>query len=157
MKTILAPIDFSSASNAVIKVALALARAHDARLVLLHIVQPPVLISEYGAIMTNIQEIVAISERTSAKELAKRERSLKRSAGIPVEVLQATGAPVASIIAQAKQVKADYIVVGSHGHSALYDLFAGSTASGLIRRAPCPVVVVPPATPKKKAKSGKAR
>jgi len=150
MKTILAPIDFSSASNAVIKVALALARAHDARLVLLHIVQPPILISEYGAVMTNIQEIVAISERTSAKELAKRERNLKRSAGIPVEVLQATGSPVSSIIEQAKQVKADYLVVGSHGHSALYDLFAGSTASGLIRRAPCPVVVVPPETPKKK-------
>jgi len=150
MKTILAPIDFSSASDSVIKVGIHLARAHDARLVLLHIVQPPVLISEYGAIMTNIQEIVAISERTSAQELAKREKSLRRSAGVAIEIVQATGAPVVGIIEQAKKIKADYIVVGSHGHSALYDLFAGSTASGLIRRAPCPVVVVPPAATKKK-------
>jgi len=150
MKTILAPIDFSSASDSVIKAAVNLARAHEARLVLLHVVQPPVLISEYGAIMTNIQEIVAISEQTSAKELAKREKSLGKSAGVPVEVTQSTGAPVVTIIEQAKKMKADYIVVGSHGHSALYDLFAGSTASGLIRRAPCPVVVVPPASSAKK-------
>ncbi|KXU34074.1 hypothetical protein AXK11_09105 [Cephaloticoccus primus] len=152
MKTILAPIDFSRASNSVLKVAINLAREHNARIVLLHIVQPPVLISEYGAIMTNVQDIVAISERTSAKELDKRQKSVARSAGVPVEVAQATGAPVRSIIEQAKKTKADYIVVGSHGHSALYDLFAGSTASGLIRRAPCPVVVVPPHPTKKTKK-----
>uniref|UniRef100_UPI0040495246 universal stress protein n=1 Tax=Cephaloticoccus sp. TaxID=1985742 RepID=UPI0040495246 len=50
-----------------------------------------------------------------------------------------------SIIEQARKSRAAYIVIGSHGHSALYDLLAGSTATGVIKRAPCPVLVVPPA------------
>ena len=40
--------------------------------------------------------------------------------------------------------------MGSHGHTALYDLLAGSTATGVIKRAPCPVVIMPPVKKKKK-------
>jgi nucleotide-binding universal stress UspA family protein len=39
--------------------------------------------------------------------------------------------------------KADFIVMGSHGHGALYNLLIGGTASGVIQKAPCPVVIVP--------------
>jgi nucleotide-binding universal stress UspA family protein len=33
--------------------------------------------------------------------------------------------------------------MGSHGHTALYDLIAGSTTTRVLKGAPCPVVVVP--------------
>lgn len=144
MKTILTPVDFSKVSTAVVKAAAALAQAVNGRVVLLHIVQPPVITSEYGAIMANIQEIVAISERTSQRELAKLLKRLQ-AAGVPAATAQATGAPVTGILEQARKTKAAYIVIGSHGRSALYDLFAGSTAAGVIRRAACPVLVVPAA------------
>ncbi|MFM1852653.1 MAG: hypothetical protein RIS54_2337 [Verrucomicrobiota bacterium] len=149
MKTILAPIDFSKVSDPVVKAAVNLAKAVNGRVVLLHIVQPPVITSEYGAVLANIQEIVAISEKTSAAELARRAKRLAAT-GVPVAVAQATGAAVAGILEQARKSKAAYIVIGSHGHSALYDLLAGSTATGVIRRASCPVLVVPPANTKKK-------
>ena len=49
MKTILAPVDFSSATKAVVAEATALARALEARVVLLSVIQPPVALPEYAA------------------------------------------------------------------------------------------------------------
>jgi len=63
--------------------------------------------------------------------------------------VQLTGAPAPLILAQAESEKADYIVMGSHGHTALYDLVVGSTTHQVLRKARCPVMIVPP--PVKKA------
>jgi nucleotide-binding universal stress UspA family protein len=147
MKTILAPIDFSKISDPVVKAAANLAKSINGRLILFHVVQPPVITSEYGAVLANIQEIIAISESSSQKQLARRQKRLQ-AAGLKVAVAQVTGIPVTSIVDQARKSRASYIVMGSHGHSALYDLLAGSTATGVIKRAPCPVLVVPPSTKK---------
>jgi nucleotide-binding universal stress UspA family protein len=44
-------------------------------------------------------------------------------------------------------------VMGSHGHTALYDLLVGSTTHGVLMRAICPVVIIPAIKePLKKAK-----
>ncbi|MSU70996.1 MAG: universal stress protein [Opitutus sp.] len=59
--------------------------------------------------------------------------------------MQVNGSPVPEIIEQAQQLAADYIVIGSHGHTALHDLLAGGTASGVLKRATCPVVIIPAA------------
>ena len=142
MKTILAPIDFSKISDPVVKAAANLARSIDGRLILFHVVQPPIITSEYGAVLANVQEIIAISVSASTKQLLRRQKRLQAS-GLKVSVAQVTGIPVTSIIEQARKSRAAYIVIGSHGHSALYDLLAGSTATGVIKRAPCPVLVVP--------------
>ena len=64
--------------------------------------------------------------------------------GWPVQV---TGAPIAHIIEQAAKYEADYIVMGSHGHTAIYDLLVGSTTHGVLMRARCPVVIVPATKP----------
>ena len=144
MKTILAPIDFSKISDPVVKAAANLALSIDGRLILFHVVQPPIITSEYGAVLANVQEIIAISVSASTKQLLRRQKRLQAS-GLKVSVAQVTGIPVTSIIEQARKSRAAYIVIGSHGHSALYDLLAGSTATGVIKRAPCPVLVVPPA------------
>jgi nucleotide-binding universal stress UspA family protein len=148
MKIILTPVDFSAVSNGVVKAAAALAQALKGRLVLLHVVQPPVITSEYGAVMANIQEIVAISEKTAARQLAKLERRLK-AGGTRTGTVLLTGGAVAHILEQAGKLRADYIVMGSHGRSALFDLIAGSTTTGVMKKAPCPVVIVPPARKKK--------
>jgi nucleotide-binding universal stress UspA family protein len=46
-------------------------------------------------------------------------------------------------------------VMGSHGHTAFYDLLVGSTTHAVLKRAKCPVVIVPPRAqpePKRRAK-----
>jgi nucleotide-binding universal stress UspA family protein len=150
MKTILAPIDFSPVSDHVLKAAVNLARAINGRLLLLHVVVPPVITSEYGAVLANIQEIITVSEATSRKQLLQHKKRLQQS-GLNVGIVLKTGAPGPLILDQARKSRAAYIVMGSHGHSALYDLLAGSTATGVVKQALCPVVIVPP-MPKKPAK-----
>jgi nucleotide-binding universal stress UspA family protein len=66
---------------------------------------------------------------------------------VTAETVHVVGSPVPEIIEQAKTCAADYIVIGSHGHTAFYDLLVGSTANGVLKRAKCPVLIVPPPHP----------
>jgi nucleotide-binding universal stress UspA family protein len=78
-----------------------------------------------------------------------------QSADLPVETVQLTGAPAPLILEEAESCGASYIVMGSHGHTPLYDLLVGTTTHGVLKRARCAVVIVPAEskkTAKKKAK-----
>jgi nucleotide-binding universal stress UspA family protein len=141
VKTILAPVDFSEVSKLVVSEAAVLARAFDGRVVLLSVVQPPVVLSEYAAMM-DVTQITAAVEKNAARELEHLEDKLKNQF-IKAESVQLTGAPVAHIIEQAEKHEADYIVMGSHGHTAFYDLLVGSTTHGVLMHSKCPVVIVP--------------
>lgn len=66
-----------------------------------------------------------------------------RAAGLDVACEAILGLAVDEILVQAKTRAADYIVLGSHGHGALYHLFSGSVVTGILKRSECPVVVVP--------------
>jgi nucleotide-binding universal stress UspA family protein len=113
------------------------------RVVLLTVVQPPVLTSEYAPVVENFGELIAAGEKAAATLLASvRQRA--EAEGVAVETVQAAGAPVAQILEQAEKQHADYIVMGSHGHTAFYDLLVGSTTHGVLLRANCPVMIVPP-------------
>ncbi len=121
-----------------------LATAVNGRVVLLSVIQPPVITSEYAPLMENMAEITAAGEKAAAKNLARLQEVLQRQS-VSTETVQLNGAPIQHIIDQAKRIAADYIVMGSHGHTALYDLLVGSTTHGVLLRATCPVVIVPSA------------
>ncbi|MFT3781873.1 MAG: universal stress protein [Nibricoccus sp.] len=144
MKTILAPIDFSTATEDVIATACSLALASEAKIILLHVVQPPVLTSDYGLALENFQEAIAISEKHSAKRLLEFKETLRaRHPDLVVETQQVNGPPILEILASAQKAGAAYIVMGSHGHNAFYDLLVGTTTHGVLRKTSCPVVIVP--------------
>ena len=142
MKTILVPVDFSSVTDAVVAEAAALARAQLGRVELLHVTQPPVITTEYAPYLENISEIMLVSEKAAAKQLARLEDQLQNE-GIPSDTQLLTGAPVPHILRQAEELGADYIVMGSHDHTALYDMLVGSITHGVLKKSPCPVLVVP--------------
>jgi len=147
MKTILVPVDLSAATPAVCDAARTLAKLIHARIVLLHIVQtPPFLMNDYYAFDAGVMaDIVAAGEKIAAKKLESL-RSRYAKPPLLVKAVQVTGQPVANILAQAASCKAAYIVIGSHGHGAVFDLLVGSTTHGVLRKARCPVLVVPIAT-----------
>jgi nucleotide-binding universal stress UspA family protein len=143
MKTILVPVDFSAVTARVSAEAAALARLIGGRLILLHVVPPPpVIMNDYYAFDTGhmAQAIAAVEKEGAAKLRGLARRLAKRC---PVRTVQASGDPVARAIACAREAKAAYIVMGSHGHGAMFDLIVGSTTHGVLRKALCPVLVVP--------------
>ncbi len=141
MKTILAPVDFSPVTAHVADTAVALAAALRGRVVLLHIVPPPVITSEYGVMLEDIGALTKAAETAAARQLARLRKKLA-APDQPVETVQLSGVPVPHILDQAAKLKAAYVVIGSHGHNAFYDLLVGSTTHSVLLKAPCPVVVI---------------
>jgi universal stress protein A len=151
MKTLLVPVDFSRVSRFVIAEATALARLVKSRIILLHVVQPPTVMTDYGPLLENIVQFTAEAEKGAARHLSRLKDKLKES-GLSVETILKTGTPLPHILEQAKITGASYIVLGTHGHTAFYDLLVGSTTGGVLKRATCPVLVVPtPPAQKKRA------
>jgi nucleotide-binding universal stress UspA family protein len=143
MKTILVPVDLSAATSRVCAAACDLAELIGGQIVLLHVVPPPpVMMNDYYAFDTGhlAQAMIAVEKSASLKLRALARRFASRC---PVQTAQVTGQPVGTILARARSAKAAYIVLGSHGHGAMFDLLVGSTASGVLRKTRCPVLVVP--------------
>ncbi len=141
MKSVLAAIDFSVGTKQVVAEAVVLARAIGARLVVLHVVQPPpVTDADAGAQMSS--QYAAQASEAAAAELVLLQKKLQ-AAAITIQTTHLVGLPGAKIVDYAQELRADFIVLGSHGHGALYDLIVGHTASYVLKRALCPVVVVP--------------
>jgi len=143
MKTIIAPVDFSKSTDSVIAAAVSLASSMDGRVVLLHVVQPLIIASDYGLTMDNFQDTILSSEKHTALRLVELSETLRARGVKNVETAQISGPARTGIVEQAKKFEADYIVMGSHGHTAFYDLVIGSTTQYVIQRAHCPVVIVP--------------
>lgn len=139
MKTILAPVDFSAVTDRVCATAAELARALNGRVVLLHSVPQPVVISEYGVMVDDLTAMDRAAQAAAAKQLSRLRKKL---GAVPSESLLFTGTPVPHIVAEAARLEADYLVIGSHGHTTFYDLLVGSTTHGVLMKAVCPVVVV---------------
>src|SRR5687767_5793866 len=142
MKTVLAAIDFSPISDAVLRVATDLARAIHGRVFLLNVVQPPSIATDLAPLVGEVLQFTAEIERDSRRHLHQIQKRFA-ARNVTTDTICLQGFPVTQIIAHAKKLEAGYIVLGSHGHTAFYDLVAGSTASGVLKRATCPVVVVP--------------
>jgi len=144
MKKILVPVDLSGATVRVCNAAASLANALGGRLIILHVVPPPpIMISDYYAF--DAGQVVRLT-RDGRKHAAHQMAALGRwfNKRCPhTKVVMHEGPTVPVILRTARVVGADYIVLGSHGHTAAYDLLIGSTTHGILRKAACPVVIVP--------------
>ena len=149
MSTVLACIDFSDTSVPVIDEAARLADAIGARIVLLH-VEPYehefVGLDAVGYIDTG--PAVAVEERPGYAKLKERARRLE-APDREVETVYDEGMVIDRILEQAEAYDANVLVLGSHGHGALYHLLMGSVTEGVLRRIKRPVLVVP--APEKQA------
>jgi nucleotide-binding universal stress UspA family protein len=135
IKTILHATDFSERSDYAFRVACALARDYQARLVVLHALPTPVIGYPEGVIVTQPEEF-------RAEARASLQRLLPTDPAIPIERLLTDGDPIAAIVQTAKDRNCDLIVMGTHGWTGVTRLLMGSVAEGVLRRAPCPVLTI---------------
>lgn len=142
MKTFLVPVDFSAVTDEVIDTAVTFARAFGGKVSLFHVVQPPVVTSEFALPVEVLQEALSAGEKAAAAKLQDLA-GLIRGAGLACDYRVAHGPAVTLIREEAERVHADYIIMGSHGHGKLYDFLVGSTASGVMKKATCGLIIVP--------------
>ncbi|HWB59774.1 MAG TPA: universal stress protein [Chthoniobacteraceae bacterium] len=141
MKTILVPLDFSDVTPMLLNTVKQLAQSFKSRIFLLHV-------AAYATGVTT-PAVIPVSVETSV-DLRMLQKLLDRAkecfAGSSLEVktiLIDGGIAAANILAESKSLHADLIVMGSHGHGALYNLLVGNVTGGVIKAATCPVLVVP--------------
>jgi nucleotide-binding universal stress UspA family protein len=135
---ILVAVDLSVASDALVRFAARLAAHGDGELIAMHVY------SEADA-HTARQEAGLSLDRFLDHVRGELGYLLARAgAGArPARIVIAEGAPVDAIVDRASQDDVDMIIVGTHGRTGISRLLLGSVAEGVLRRAPCPVVVVP--------------
>lgn len=140
LEKILVPIDFSEGSKKALQYAIPLARQHEAAITLLH-VSPSLSYAggEYGILDYSSAEAEMRSKaETELRALLKAEVGKAITAQAAVR----TGTPRNDIIAFAKNLPADLIVIATHGRTGLKHVLLGSVAEHVVRYAPCPVLVV---------------
>jgi nucleotide-binding universal stress UspA family protein len=141
MKNILVPIDFSPATPAVIKASRVLAREHHARIILMSVGRAPTVVP----VAEVTDGAFPLSDETHIGTKLAEYGDTLNAEGLETEPFERFGPPAECILEEARRISADYIVMGSHGHTALYEALVGGTTGGVLKHAPCPVVVVPAA------------
>ena len=145
MSTVLAAVDFSPVTSAVLTEAAALVQSSSGRVILMHVTEPTAMIIDLAIVSMSVARVDEVRVTQAKDHLARLQRELIQK-GVRTVVHHAVGTPVTEIVSAAHALEADRIVLGSHGHSTFHDLFVGNTAAGVVKRARCPVVVVPSAS-----------
>jgi nucleotide-binding universal stress UspA family protein len=142
MNTILAPVDFSNVTTQVVETARRLARAFDSRIVLLNVAEPEPDFVGFEPGPVTVRESVARDFKAERQRLDELKASASEG-GLSVQALHIQGPSVEKILHEAAEQGASWIVMGSHGHGALYELLVGGVTTGVLKSAKCPVVIVP--------------
>jgi nucleotide-binding universal stress UspA family protein len=131
--TILYPTDLSERSNAAFPIACSLARDQGARLIVLHVVLPPL----------GQEELLQQREASYFDGVWQELRRLQApDANVNVEHRMEIGESASSILRVAEETKTGLIVLTTHGRTGLSRLLVGSVAEQVLRKATCPVMTV---------------
>lgn len=135
----LVPIDFSEYADKALDYAIVLAQKLQARLTLLHVIQPvPMAGVDMGMALP-----YPYLEDMEAEITRSMEACLHRvtAAGVQGEMIVMHGVPFHEIVETAGSHHVDLIVMGTHGRTGFMHLLLGSVAENVVRLAPCPVLV----------------
>jgi len=147
--TILHPTDFSAPSEYAWRLACCLARDHGARLVLVHV--------KTSAQLLYAETALAHSDRCPDAQLRELLQEVTPSdSRIGVDRFLVEGEPAQALIEFMEDHPIDLVVMGSHGRTGLDRLVMGSVAEQVVRKAPCPVLIVKQPVPDTASEPGEA-
>jgi len=147
LKNILVPTDFSEMAQSALTYAKVLAEVFGAALHLVHVAQDPITCvpimepnMSTAAVLAQVRDELGRDARQRlSTALGEAEQKKFRS-----KWELRWGIPYVEIDDYAARHGIDLIVMGTHGRGAIGGLFLGSVADKLVRKAPCPVLVVRP-------------
>ena len=142
MHTIVVPIDLSPITKRTLDVARIHAQALRSKVWLIHVAAPDPDFVGYSTGPEHVRDNRALElrkEHVGIQELAKE----LQGHGVDAEGLLVQGPTSATILEEVIRLKADLIIMGSHGHGALYRTFVGSVSGQVLEESQVPVLIVP--------------
>ncbi|MCU0727819.1 MAG: universal stress protein [Planctomycetes bacterium] len=145
LKKILVPTDFSEHAGQAFLHAAAIARWTGAELLVLHVVEKfmdhSLVYSDVWPFQKPVPQYYRDLEERTADRL-QREVLSSVGADVTFRVVVSTGTPAPEIVAVAQREEVDLIVIATHGRGGIAQALLGSTTERVLRRAPCPVLVI---------------
>ncbi len=151
MKRILVPVDFSPPSLQALDYAIEFGRPFKAEFIILNVFDPiyPMAGNMYAPVYS--LDLVSQDLQRSAREHLARLGTQLQKRHLTVRTLLGVGAPYSVIVDTAKKLKADLIIMSTHGRTGLSHMFIGSVAERVVRSATCPVLTVRAEKPRRRS------
>ena len=140
--TILVAVDFSGVTGKMLDAVLRILRVDTLEVFIVHAAEPDPDFVGWEAGPGVVRDQIAAQFHRERQEVEAMAERLRRE-GIDATGLVVQGPTVATILDEVERRGAELLVIGSHGHGAAYDLAVGSISSGVIRKSPVPVLVIP--------------
>lgn len=144
IRRILCPIDFSDVSRSALDHALAIAHWYESSVSLLHVAAIVPTADSWPGHSFPPSMILTAGDREAVLTSMRQFASIDSTSTIPVQYEIAEGGAAPEILAKAEAIRADLIVLGTHGRSGFERLVLGSVAEKVLRKAASPVLSVPP-------------
>jgi len=140
---ILVPTDFSDYADLALKKALDLAEACEAKIYLAYVAaEAPDVFKLSKYVMEGQKKIQEELEKQSEKLFKEQIAKFPAAEKTAIEVKVLSGSPYKEIIDYQEKIKADMLVIGTHGDTPFEGFFFGSTSAKIIRHATCSVLIV---------------
>jgi len=143
---ILCPVDFSEFSERALEHAVTIARWYESAITVLHVVdvrlEPPV-----GPPLAPIALVpgpLTLAAREQITGELQRLVAAAAATDVAIETVVRDGRPDTTILEMATALRANLLVMGTHGRSGFDRLVMGSVTEKVLRKAVCPVLSVPP-------------
>ena len=139
---ILVCVDLSDSTEGILKRIEVLCRPLNAKVWLLHNAMPEPDTIEFKVDPIEARESLARKFHHQHRQIQEYAEQFRKS-GVDATALLVHGKTVDTILTEAADLDIDVIVVGSHGHGAMYQLLVGSISEGVLHRSSKPVLVIP--------------
>ena len=141
IKRILVPIDFSRASLDALGYASDLALALDAKIVLLHVIEPTYRAASLDVdnVSANVSTLIEDQRRAAEERLAQIAAEMATT-GPRLRTVTEIGNPAQLIVDSAGSEHADLIIMATRGRTGLAHMLMGSVTEKVVRTAECPVL-----------------
>ncbi len=140
-RRVLVAHDFSSFADTALERAAEIAGRYGAALTIVHVYQPIVATIPDGLVLYSAAHFADFMGEINRHLEQLQQRALGFGATSTTTVVR-QGPPHVELCDYAREHEIDLIVVGSHGRTGLMHALVGSVAEKVVRKAPCPVLVV---------------
>lgn len=142
IKHLLVSTDFSKAAERALPYGASLAKEYGAELHVVHVVEDSLYYAQFAYDGAPFDPTVLIEGLIEDRK-KKLTEALKQLPGdVKVRSHLRRGVVASEIIACAKEIDADLVVIATHGRTGLSHLLFGSVAERVVRECPCPVLTV---------------